>query len=199
MSPFSPTAVRRTRRLLCDVIRFVRQLERVPRIQDPKKPYQVFLYGALVFSRRQADAILTLHPNHATESTFLHRTLMEAWVNARWIGLRNKNNRARRFLFFKSVQKVRMLEATPRHWHHDKYEQHLRRWRAVRKTFKHLFRIERKGKWIWAKTWAIDGTRQLENIADRIKDVAYASPDIQTDADTRLSFLNTMYTRLRWS
>lgn len=150
-------------------------------VQNKKRPVRFFLYSALVYARRQSQALLKLYPEHATEGKSIERSLVEVWINARWImlrGDRKANARARRFAQFVAVNMVRILERAPRSYRNNpSFSPLLRSARRQRTAVRKLFRVrDKRGGLRWATTWAIDGTRQLESAEARVSDIAKHDP-----------------------
>lgn len=179
-------AERRWVRLLGDSIRLARRLEKAARVRDSRQPIRTFLYQAMVFARRQAEAIQRLYPDAKSETMFLERNLFELWVNTRWILLREPNRRANRFIKFAAVQNLKALERCPEDLQPPGFDASLRRFRREQSRVRGLFlRLNGKGRPKWARTWALSGGQEFESIKSRVKEIAAADQQFKLDSQGR--------------
>ncbi len=120
-----------------------------------RKPLQMVCYGMLVRLRRLARAVRRLDVEGAYEARIIIRSMIELHFNYSWIRLRHSDSRARRFLRFDALEKLRIIEELPPDMLPERAPDVLKALRAQRAAVRHLFQTrDREGRLRWAKHWA---------------------------------------------
>lgn len=173
--------------LLDSTINVARRLEQAASQAGSREALHIVGHGLLVRSRRLAQSIRRLGPRHAYEAGILLRSMIEIKINYAWIRLRHRNSRARRFVRFWPIERLKLLEMFAPEMPQDEVAQKRRTFIHERHRARHLFRTrDKKGKLHWAKSWA-----SAPSVEQRLKEVAATEQPDNPDF-----FLYTLYASL---
>ena len=162
------------RRHLRRIIRLSRRVEQYGFTTNEIRgnPLGLVTFEMLIQSRRLAEAIDILGFQHSYEAESLTRAMLETWVNARWIRIREPMRRADRFLKFEMVDGLRLLESAPLHERPPNAQDRIKQWKRWRRAVRGMFQ---KGSF-WGRTWAftyVGGKRvQRLSLESRLQDVS---------------------------
>ncbi len=170
----------RWRRHLRRAIRIERRIETLPpsRAELLRSPLKLVTLLMLVQTRRLAEAIDRLVPEHSWEAQILQRSMLETWVNGEWIRLREPSRRAHRFITFECVEGVQLLEQCPPYARPSNASDQLAELKRWRSRYGRMFN-EGDGK--WAGTWAVSkskgGAKTVHQLKLRLEEVERAFRD----------------------
>lgn len=137
-----------------------------------RNPAGLVTFEMLVQNRRLAEAIDTLGVKYSYEAQTLARAMLETWVNARWIRIREPRRRASRFLKFEAIEALKLLDSVPMHERPPVAAARMRLWKRWRRGVRGTF--FRDGKWV--TTWAVtrESGRRIErrSLEMRLQDVS---------------------------
>jgi hypothetical protein len=163
--------------------------------QLSKDPLALVTFEMLIQTRRLAEAIDQLGTAYSYEAQALARAMLETWVNARWIRLREPKRRAARFIKHEGIEGLRLLESVPEHDRPAASQHREREWRRWASVARRAQRRSKPG----AKSWAITKVHgkwvERRTLEQRLQDVAPAiqgdsgRPEIDTANRTTLYFV----------
>jgi hypothetical protein len=166
------------RRHLRRAIRLARRVEalRFTWNELSENPLALVTFEMLVQTRRLAEAIDQLGTAYSYEAQALARAMLETWVNARWIRLREPRRRAARFIKHEGIEGLRLLESVPEHDRPAASQHREREWRRWAGVARRAQRRSKRGGAGHGSTGSGSGGRREQ----RLQDIA---PAIQRDSD----------------
>lgn len=185
------------RRHLRRAIRLARRVEalRFNWNELSENPLALVTFEMLIQTRRLAEAIDQLGTAYSYEAQALARAMLETWVNARWIRLREPKRRAARFIKHEGIQGLRLLESVPEHDRPAASQHREREWRRWSSAARRAQRRFKPG----AKSWAITKVNgkwvERRTLEQRLRDIAPAiaadggRPEIDAANRTTLYFV----------
>lgn len=140
---------------LKDAVAHARRLEQSAAKLPGLRPIMGVALMSLIRQRRLAEAVGLVDARHGFEARILVRSMLEIHFNLAWMGLRRRNQRASRFVKFRAIEMLKLMEDAPTSFRTASTLAAEKRFKAARRSARHLFRhLDHKGRRYWARDWA---------------------------------------------